>query len=554
MANIYLLEDSTPEVVKRKIVNPEQEYQRFLAAKETCISQLERIMKTAIEDFGQENGEIFDYQLLMLEDKDFLGKIKGYIFTELMNCEYALSVTAQEFVTMFQNIDNEYLRERTADIEDLAKRLNFALRGKELNALSGITGKVVVAASDLSPSQTAGIDRERVKGILLERGGTSCHSVILARSMGIPCIVGVPGLTGKVKHGDLTIINGDTGEITVLPTADQIEEYQKYQEKTVREKQILDQYLNCKSVTLDGFEIKVYANIALENEATAVIEHGGEGVGLLRTEFMYMQSSVPPAEETQYHLYSNIAGVLQERPLIIRTLDAGGDKVVPYLGIPKEENPFLGYRAIRYCLNNPQIFKTQISAILRAGLSGNVSMLLPMIASMDELSHAKAIIGEVKKELDEGGIPYGNRVKLGMMMEIPAAAVMAERFAKEVDFFSVGTNDLTQYLFAADRMNEKVAYLNSYFHPALLQVVKHICDSAAKHGIEVDICGQAGEFPELIPLWAAMGVTNLSVSIPSIPKVRKVICNIEKSKAAVVLERVLSFNTAHEVECYLRES
>lgn len=552
MARIYRIEENTLEIVKKEIENPDEEYQRFLDAKQICALQLERIMKSAIEDFGQENGEIFDYQLLMLEDRDFLGKIKEYIFNEHVNSEFALRVVTQEFIKILQNIDNEYLRERTADMEDLAKRLTFALCGKELKTLSGIEEESIVAALDLSPSQAAGINKERVKGIILERGGKSCHSVILARSMGIPCVVGIPELMKNVRQGDLAVINGETGEVAVLPTEEQVNAFKSYQEKKTQEQQLLREYMHCESKTLDGFEVKVFANIALENEAAAVIENGGEGVGLFRTEFIYMKSSVPPPEEVQYKMYSNIAKTLEERPLIIRTLDAGGDKVVPYLDIPEEENPFLGYRAIRYCLANPPLFKAQISAILRSGLARNVSIMIPMIASMEELYQTKAVIEEVKRELNEKGIPFGSNVKLGMMMEIPAAAVMAESFAKEVDFFSIGTNDLTQYLFAADRMNEKVAYLNSYFHPALLQMVKHICSSAAKHGIEVDICGQAGEIPELIPLWVAMGVTNLSVSIPSISRVRKIICNTDKSQAAVLLERVLSFTTASEVESYLK--
>ena len=552
MAKIYLIDDDACEIVRKNIGDPDEEYQRLLCAKEISSRQLERIMKTVTDNFGRENGEIFDYQLLMMEDKDFLGKIKEIIANEKVNCEYALDVVAREYIEVFANIDNDYLRERTSDIADLAKRLNFALRGKEMKTLADISEDSIVAAVDLTPSQTAGIDKDRVKGIILERGGISSHSVIIARSMGIPCIVGIPGLTRGIVHGETAIVNGKTGEVVGTPSPGDIERFKEYERNAIREKQLLNKYIKCESKTPDGFEIKVYANITSENEAVALIENGGEGVGLFRTEFLYMSSNTPPSEDLQYKVYSNIARILDGRPLIIRTLDAGGDKNIPYLNIPKEDNPFLGYRAIRYCLDHPEIFKPQIAAILRAGLCGNVKFMIPMIASIAELRRAKSIIGEVTGELSAKGIQHAKNLRLGIMIETPAAAFMAERFAGEVDFFSIGTNDLTQYLFAADRMNEKVANLNSYFHPALLKTVRYIANSANKNGIEVDICGQAGEIPALVPLWIAMGISNLSVSIPSIPKVRKLICETGKAEAAGIMEAALSLDTAEEVESHLK--
>jgi phosphoenolpyruvate-protein phosphotransferase (PTS system enzyme I) len=551
MAKIFLIEEDRPGIVKSFVEDSENEFKRLLTAKEISALQLETIMKATTEKLGQENGEIFDYQLLMLEDKEFFDAIREYIVSEHVNCEYALNIVAKQYIDQLANIDNDYLKERTTDIADLAKRLNFALRNKELKTLSDISEDSIIAAVDLTPSQTAGINKERVKGIVLERGGKSSHSVIIARSMGIPCIVGVSDLIKNVKHGDIAIINGDTGEIVFAPNSDLVNGYKVYETEILKEKQSLEQYIHSESKTKDGFEVRVFANITSENETAPLIENGGEGVGLFRTEFIYMQSNNPPSEESQYKIYSSIAKALGTRPLIIRTLDAGGDKEIPYLKIDKEENPFLGYRAIRYCIDNPEIFKTQISAILRAGVYRNIEFMIPMIASITELRRAKVIIEEVKNELLEKGIKFSNSVRLGMMMETPAAAIMADSFAKEVDFFSIGTNDLTQYLFAADRMNQKVAYLNSYFHPALLQTVKNICDSAKKYGIGVDICGQAGENPSLIPLWVAMGVDNLSVSIPSIPKVRKIINGIYKSNALKMLERTLALDTVEEVKNYL---
>jgi phosphoenolpyruvate-protein phosphotransferase (PTS system enzyme I) len=553
MAKTYLINEDTFMIDKRIVDDPEKEYLRFLSAKEVCAVQLEELMKAMPERMGKDNRDIFDYQLLMLEDANFLELIKGIIENEHFNSEYAVNIAARKYIELFENMDNDYLKERTIDLVDIAKRLSFILMGKEQKTLSDICEDSIVAAADLTPSQTVGIDRERVKGILLERGGSSSHSVIIARSMDIPCIVGIPGLLDHIVHGETVMINGDTGEVTTHPTREQIARYEFYEANARIEKQLLDQYKKCRSVTLDGIEMKIYANITSENDVSALTENGGEGVGLFRTEFLYMTGENPPSEELQYKVYSNIARLLEGRPLIIRTLDAGGDKNIPSLGIQKEENPFLGYRAIRYCLDHPDIFKTQLSAILRAGSYGNVAIMFPMISTIDEVRRTRIIVEEVKDELEGKRIPHADRIRLGMMVETPAAAFMAERFAKEVDFFSIGTNDLTQYLFAADRMNQKVASLNSYFHPALLNTIKYVCECANRNGIEVDICGQAGEIPALIPIWVAMGIDNLSVSIPSIPKVRKMICEIRKSDAKKIMEQALGLDTAQEVEKFLRQ-
>lgn len=551
MARVFLINEEKSENIKGFVDDSEKEYERLLAAKEVTALQLEAVMKAVSEKFGSENGEIFDYQLLLLDDEEFLGEVKRYILEEHYLSEYALSIVSQNYINILANIDNDYLKERTADVADLTKRLNAALSGRQVQSLDNINDESIITAVDLTPSQTAGINKNKVKGIVLERGGKSSHSVIIARSMGIPCVVGVADLIKNVSNGELVIMNGNTGEIITSPEYQDVLEFENYKAKELKEKEQLNQYIHSESKTKDGFEVKVFANITSECEIRDLIDNGGEGVGLFRTEFIYMKSSAPPSEETQFKIYSQIARELGERPLIIRTLDAGGDKEIGYLKIPKEENPFLGFRAIRYCLENPEIFKTQVAAILRAGQYGNVEFMLPMIASIEELRTAKAIIEDVKRELSDKGVKFSNSIKLGMMMETPAAALMVDKFAREVDFFSIGTNDLTQYLFAADRMNEKVSYLNSYFHPALLQTVKNICCSAKKQGIKVDICGQAGENVLLIPLWVAMGVDNLSVSIPSIPKVRKMIKSINRSEASKILNEVLKLDTSFEVQSYL---
>jgi len=552
MAKIYIINENIPKLEKLNIEDSEKEFSRFLAAKDAAADQLRSLMDAAIGTLGKENAEIFDYQLLMLEDDDFLNRTKAIIEEEKVNAEYALNIVSCEYIEIFKNIDNDYLKERTSDIEDMTKRITFALHDKELITLSTIKEDAIVAAGDLTPSQTAGINKARVKGIVLEKGGKSSHSVIIARSMGIPCIVGISNLLANITHGELAIMNGDTGDLFLSPEEAQISSFREYENFLQKENAELDKYTNYDSKTTDGFEIKVFANITSENEVPSLLQNGGDGVGLFRTEFMYMAGCTPPTEDIQFGIYSNIASRLAGRPLIIRTLDAGGDKDIPYLNIPKEENPFLGYRAIRYCLENKELFKKQISAVLRAGLHGYVELMIPMISTIEEVRKTKYIIEEVKNELQQREIKYAENIRLGMMVETPAAAFMADKFAKEVDFFSIGTNDLTQYLFAADRMNEKVAYLNSYYNPALLKTVRYICQCANAAGIDVDICGQAGEIPELVPVWVGMGITNLSVSVPSILKVRRIICKTNKLKAAELVDIIMSLDTAKEVENYLK--
>jgi phosphotransferase system enzyme I (PtsI) len=371
--------------------------------------------------------------------------------------------------------------------------------------------------------------------------------------MGIPFIINLKDATGLISQGKMVLMNGFTGEVTVSPDGMQLREYCEYKVYNLKENADLEEYKHRETVTKDGRRMKVFANITSEKEINDLILQGGEGVGLFRTEMMYMEHEKSPDEERQFVIYSKIATKLKGRPLVIRTLDAGGDKNIGYLNIPKEDNPFLGYRAIRYCLANPEIFKEQIAAILRAGQFGDIRMMVPMITTISEIEQVTALVKEVKKELREKGVGYAENLKIGMMMETPAAAVLADKFAGMVDFFSIGSNDLTQYLFAADRNNELVSNLNSYYHPALIRVMKYICKGAQEKNIEVDICGQAGEVVELIPLWIAMGVDNLSVSIPSITKVRKAICSFDKTECERILDKVINFNTAGEVKRYLKE-
>jgi phosphotransferase system enzyme I (PtsI) len=551
-AEIYIVRNSSIEIKKAIIDNIEYECERIDIASEIAKKQIKALMKRMSERQKEDNVGILDYQLLLLEDQSLIHEIKKCIKEESVNAEYALDKCIQSFVTDFSKMENSYLQERISDVYDMEKRVQMALAGKAMFDISCIEKECIIAADEMLPSQVMGMDRKNIKGIIMEFGGKTSHSVIIAHSLGIPCIVGLQRLMDTVRQGQVVIMDGDSGEVNLNPSQGDIASFKEYQEKNNLKNMELRKFADKDTVTLDGIPVRIFANISSENDIDALLESGGQGVGLFRTEFIYLNSKALPSEEHQYKVYLNIAKKLEDRPFIVRTLDVGGDKGIDYLNIKKEENPFLGFRAIRYCLKNPSVFKTQIAAILRASTSGNIRFMIPMIATLFELRQAKKLIEEVKQELESKDITFCKNTQIGMMVETPSAALMADRFAKEVDFFSIGTNDLTQYLFAADRLNEEVAYLNNNFHPQFLRLVKNITQSGKKYGIEVDICGQAGENPYLIPLWIAMGVDNLSVTIPSILKVKQEICNINKMELIPLMEKVLQFDDAYEVEEFLK--
>lgn len=521
---------------KRLISDINDELARLEQVKKSCADQLEGISASA--GLADETIEILDFQLLMLEDTDYFGKIEEVIKQGIC-CEYAVHTASEEYITYLENItDNDYLRERAADVGDLSKRLLCILQGVAFD-FSEPMGDYIVVAEDLTPSQVAGMSPKKLKGILLEKGGLSSHCVIIAKSLGIPCIIQVTGLMDGVNDGEELLLDAVHSEVVPSPGEEGLKEYRRFCASAALEQQELEPFRFRKSVTLDGAEMKVFANITTAKEAQAAVAEGAEGVGLFRSELLYMGGKSAPSEETQLEEYGGAAKALDGRPLIIRTLDVGGDKEIGYLGIPKEENPFLGYRAIRYCLDNRELFATQISAIWRASAYGNVSVMFPMITGVDEVRAAKALIEDVKRQQTARGAASLPELKVGIMIETPAAAFDAEILAREVDFFSIGTNDLTQYLFSADRGNPKVQTLNSCFQPALLRTINHVAQAARNVGIEVDICGAAGEIPELLPLFVAMGITAVSVSIPNITRVRKTICGLNKGECERLLQNIL---------------
>lgn len=544
MASVQIIAEQRTDVSRRVVERAETEKARLDAAVRLCGAELSKLIRQLQEEGDWDHADILDFQLLLLEDDNYTGRIVRVVLEERVNCEYAVSQCSQAYREELAALDNPYLNERTADITDIEKRLLRALSQRD--AAPALSGPKIVAALDLTPSQVVELGRQELQGIVLEKGGLSSHCVILARSMNIPCIIGVAGLLGQVRDGQRLLLNAERGQITVEPTPEQVQEFERYQAAYRAEQAELERFRHMATATADGRAMKVYANITSELEVPELLKQGGEGVGLLRTELLYMERETPPDEEAQYAAYSAAAAGLAGRPLIVRTLDVGGDKHIPYLNIPQEDNPFLGYRAIRYCLDHPEVFHPQLAAILRAAALGPVHLMLPMVATISEVEQAREAIAQVRAELEERGAAAGP-VSLGMMVETPAAAVMANRFAGCVDFFSIGTNDLTQYLLAADRNNAKVAGLNSCFQPALLHMVNYVCQCAHRHGIEVDICGQAGEIAELVPLWVGMCVDNLSVSIPSIPRVRRIISRCSAAQCRHLADRVLQCSSDQEI-------
>ena len=544
LSQACLFLEGQADVSPHHVENTDAELQRLQTASALCAGELSALIESLRQNAVADQAEILDFQLLLLEDENYMGRIACIVQGEQVNCEYAVARHSQLYREELSALDNPYLNERAADISDIEQRLLRALSSRGKTALP--SHPVIAVAQDLTPSQVVELGHGKLEGIILEKGGLSSHCVILARSMGIPCIIGAAGILAQVEQGQPVLLDAEAGEIVPSPDEEAVRRYRQYQEAKQRERQSLEQFRCGKTATADGRTMKVYANITSHLEVPGILEQGGEGVGLLRTEMLYMEQDAPPDEETQFSFYSAIVKGLAGRPLIIRTLDVGGDKSIPYLGIPPEENPFLGYRAIRYCLDHPEIFKPQLAAILRAAALGPVRLMLPMVAAAGEVVRAKEIVAAVRRELEDRGTAAGP-VPVGIMVETPAAAVMADQLAGLVDFFSIGTNDLTQYLFAADRNNARVASLNSYFQPALLRMVERICRCAHEKGIEVGICGQAGEVEQLIPLWVGMGVDELSVSIPSIPRVRRRISRCDTAACRELAGRALACISEAEV-------
>ena len=509
-------------------------------------TQLIAIREKVKEKMGEDKAAIFDGHIMLLEDEDLImevqDKIKGG-----MPAAKALSEGIEEYCAMISQLDDPYLRERVADLQDIGKRWLKNLLGVKIKDLSNLEPGTIVVTYDLTPSDTAQLDLENCVGFITEVGGKTAHSAIMARSLELPAVVGVKGILSEAKEGETVIMDGEAGELFLDPSAELISEYEVKREVLKKEKEELKKLIKEEAITKDGRKVDIWGNIGSPNDVDAVIESGATGIGLYRTEFLFMNSDHFPTEDEQYQAYRIVAEKMQGKPVTIRTMDIGGDKELPYLDLPKEMNPFLGYRAIRISLENKDMFKTQLRAILRASQYGQIKIMYPMISSINEIRSANAILEECKRELDEIGKIYDRNIKVGIMIETPSTAIIAYKFAKEVDFFSIGTNDLTQYFLAVDRGNEMVSTLYNSFNPAVLEAIQKVIDAAHDANISVSMCGEFAGDKKATKLLLGMGLDSFSMSASSTLHVKKIIRNSNYIEAQKYRDLILQQNTPEEV-------
>lgn len=548
---VFVKKEHRISIEKELITDCKREIARLYEA--ICVSknQVEGLYIHTLDSVGEKEAEIFTAHKMLLEDPELLKQIEDRISSESVNAEWAVKTVTDYYIDMLKNIPDEYMRERAGDIKDVADRLVRALLCLDTDDLSNLEEGAVIVAEDLTPSDTAKMDKKKVVGFVTETGGKTSHSVIMARALGIPAVVGAAGITGAAKEGDFVLVDGDEGFIYLNPVKDIVDSYQRKKDEQDRYREILKEMAGAKSISKDGKEVELAANVGTSEEIDQALENGAEGIGLFRSEFLYMGREKLPLEEEQFEAYKKAAEGMKGKPVVIRTLDIGGDKELSYLKFPKEMNPFLGYRAIRLCLDRTDIFKVQIRAILRASAYGNIKIMFPMISCFEELREAKLILEEVKQELRGKNINFNEKIEVGMMIEIPAAAILSDLFAREVDFFSIGTNDLIQYTIAVDRMNEKISYLYNQYHPAILRLVKNVIDNGHNGGIWVGMCGEAASDPKLIPLFLGLGLDEFSMSPSSILKARQIIRNTSQKEMKELAEYVINLTTSEEVEKYL---
>lgn len=547
IAKAYRLVEPDLTFTKKSIDNDTVEIDRFRAALKQSKVELEGIRDKAKVELGADKAAIFEAHLLVLSDPELISPIEDKVKTDKVNAEFALKETADMFVAMFESMDNEYMKERAADIRDVTKRVLSHLLGVQIVNPSMISEEVIIVAEDLTPSDTAQLNRQFVKGFTTDIGGRTSHSAIMARSMEIPAVVGTKTATEEIQNGDLVIVDGLNGQVYINPTAEEVERFKSEHAAFEAQKAEWAKLVNEQTVTSDGHHVELAANIGTPKDLKGVINNGGEGVGLYRTEFLYMGRDQLPTEEEQFESYKAVLEGMDGKPVVVRTLDIGGDKELPYLNLPKEMNPFLGFRAIRLCLEEQDMFRTQLRALLRASVYGNLKIMFPMIATLAEFREGKAILEEERQKLQAEGVAVSEKIELGIMVEIPSTAVIADQFAKEVDFFSIGTNDLIQYTMAADRMNERVSYLYQPYNPAILRLVKMVIDAAHKEGKWAGMCGEMAGDEQAIPVLLGLGLDEFSMSATSILKARSQIRNLSKADMEALASEVLQMSTTEEV-------
>ncbi|MBE5954928.1 MAG: phosphoenolpyruvate--protein phosphotransferase [Lachnospiraceae bacterium] len=553
IGQVVVIKEANLDFKTVTVSDVEAEKKRFQDALDVFMEKTQAMADDIKARIGEKEAEILEGHILMMQDPEMTGQIEGSIESECINAEAALSNVCDMFAQMFASIPDEMFQQRATDVNDIKTRMLMILLGEEETDISAVPAGTVLVATDLTPSMTAGINPANVVGILTEVGGKTSHSAILARALEIPAVLSIDNIVSTVTDGQRVIVDGTDGVVYLNPSNDTVETYIKKRVAYLNDKKLLEKFRGLPSQMASGEVVELVGNIGTPQEAVKVLECDGEGVGLFRTEFLFMDAISIPTEEEQFQAYKMAAETLADKPVIIRTLDIGGDKAIPYLGLETEENPFLGYRAVRFCLDRKEdIYKPQLRALLRASAFGKIRIMVPLVTCVEEIREVKAMVAEIKADLDAQGIAYDKDIKVGIMTETAASAVLADVLAKEADFFSIGTNDLTGYTMAVDRGNAKVAYLYSAYQPAVLRSIHRIIECGKKEGIMVGMCGEAAADPMLVPVLLAWGLDEFSVSPTSILATRKVMSQWTMEEAKEVADKVLTFATEAEVVEYLK--
>lgn len=553
IAKVFEIVEPHIEIKNTNIDNVDTEIAKFKDAIKNTIQQIESIKQASLQNIGEEMAAVFDAHIQVAQDPMMMEEIENTIRNEKLNAIYVTSVVANNYIGIFKAMEDKYMQERAADIQDVSRRIIENLAGVVSQDLSAIKSEVVIVAHDLTPSQTSRLDKKYVKGFVTNIGGRTSHAAIMARTLGIPAILGLKDITEKVTDNDVIAMDGDTGNILVNPNEDEKKQFIELAEKAKVLAELNKTFIGKPSVTKDGHKVEIVANIGAPKDVEGVNKNDGEGVGLFRSEFLYMDSKDWPTEEEQFKNYAEALKNLNGKICVVRTLDIGGDKTLDYFTFPEEMNPFLGYRAIRLCLDKKDIFKTQLRALLRASVFGKLAIMFPMIATIEEFLDAKKVLEECKAELTKEGIKYSNDIQVGMMVEIPAAAALSAQFAKYADFFSIGTNDLMQYTMAADRMSEKVAYLYQPLNPSILHMIKMTIDGAHKHGKWVGMCGEMAGDPNALPVLLGLGLDEFSMSANSVLPSRRMLSTMDYTKAQALAAKALECETESQVQALVDE-
>jgi len=542
------------EVVKKTVSDSEAEVNNFMRVLDITKAETEEMSQALEKNASAKEAEILFGHIMLMSDPMLVDEIVNRIKGESVCAEYVIEEVCNQYAAVFASMDDELMQQRATDMIDIKTRLIKKVLGIENTDLSKLPYGSILVAKDLTPSMTAGLNPDNVLGIVTQFGGKTSHSAILARALEIPAVVGLSNLPEDISDDTDILLDGESGEVIILPTDNEKSDYENKKKNYDANKEMLKKYRELPSISKDGKKVEIAGNIGSPEDAKKVIENGGEGIGLFRTEFLFMDRDCMPTEEEQFESYKEVATAMEGKPVIIRTLDIGGDKEIPYMGIVQDENPFLGYRAIRLCLDRKDdIYIPQLRALLRASAFGNIKIMLPLITSMDEIIEAKALISDIKKELDEKNIAYNKNIEVGIMVETAAASLLADIFAKEVDFFSIGTNDLIQYTMSVDRGNVKIAGLYSPFSPAVLRSINRIITEGKKAGIMVGMCGEAAADPLLIPVLLAWGMDEFSMSASSILKSRQIISGCDSKDLKAKVDKVLEMSTESEIKEYLKK-